>query len=97
MGSEQPTLPLVCLQSWGSVSLGMVVCERLRQWLKEGKSGAQLASVIVLPAALMLLSLPVRNPIFRHQNGECQIRESVHLDEHWLSVKGRVYGSGNLA
>lgn len=62
-----------------------------------GHEWAQLASVIVLPAGLMLMSIPVRNPILRHQNGVCQIRESVHLEQHWLSLKGRGWRSWNLA
>lgn len=47
-------------------------------------------------SGLLSLSLPVGKPISGQQNGVCPIREYVHLDRHWLAVKGREVGAESL-
>lgn len=51
-------------------------------------------------SGLLSLSLPVGKPVLSQQNDVCLIREYVHLDQHWLAVKGErgverhIFGSG---
>lgn len=43
-------------------------------------------------SGLLSLSLPAGKPILSQQNGVCLIRGYIHLDQHWLAVKGELEG-----
>lgn len=66
--------------------------------VKRGQEWEMVVSLFFM-SGLLSLSLPVGKPILSQQNGVCLIGEYVHLDQHWLVVKGerwverQVFGS----
>lgn len=55
--------------------------------VKRGQEWGTVVSLFFM-SGLLSLSLPVGKLILSQQNGVCLIREYVHLDQHWLAVKG---------